>query len=76
MFLFSIKVFSKDCAFKSIEKNKIKIFKYTGRSVAPHLHYEILKDGKKINPINYYYGNLSPEEYSALVIQASLLPKK
>ena len=25
----------------------------TGRSVAPHLHYEIVKDGKKINPIKY-----------------------
>ena len=24
----------------------------TGRSVAPHLHYEIVKDGRKINPIN------------------------
>jgi len=43
----------------------------TGRSVAPHLHYEILKDGKKINPINFYYGNLSPEEYHALLLQAS-----
>ena len=26
----------------------------SGRSVAPHLHYEIIKDGKKINPINFY----------------------
>tara|TARA_B110000263_G_C15257411_1_gene487160 strand:- start:32 stop:1009 length:978 start_codon:yes stop_codon:yes gene_type:complete len=43
----------------------------SGRSVAPHLHYEIFKDGKKINPINYYYGNLSPEEYNALLKQAS-----
>ena len=43
----------------------------TGRSVAPHIHYEILKDGKKINPINFYYGNLSPEEYHALLLQAS-----
>ena len=43
----------------------------SGRSVAPHLHYEILKDGKKINPINFYYGNLSPEEYHALLLQAS-----
>ena len=33
----------------------------TGRSVAPHLHYEIVKDGKKNNPINFYYGNLSPD---------------
>src|SRR5690606_4507361 len=28
----------------------------TGRSEAPHLHYEIYKDGERINPINFYYG--------------------
>lgn len=39
----------------------------TGRSEAPHLHYEIFKDGDKINPINFYYGNLSPEEFAELL---------
>ena len=43
----------------------------TGRSVAPHLHYEILKDGKKINPLNFYYGDLSSAEFDAIVNQAS-----
>jgi len=38
----------------------------TGRSRAPHLHYEISKNGRKINPINFYYGNLSPEEFEAM----------
>ena len=38
----------------------------TGRSEAPHLHYEIIKNGEKINPINFYYGNLSPEEFAAM----------
>tara|TARA_R110001583_G_scaffold112186_1_gene261468 strand:- start:8382 stop:9353 length:972 start_codon:yes stop_codon:yes gene_type:complete len=38
----------------------------TGRSQAPHLHYEISKNGSKINPINFYYGNLSPEEFEAM----------
>jgi murein DD-endopeptidase MepM/ murein hydrolase activator NlpD len=38
----------------------------TGRSQAPHLHYEVIKNGKKINPINFYYGNLSPEEFEAM----------
>lgn len=38
----------------------------TGRSQAPHLHYEISKNGTKINPINFYYGNLSPEEFEAM----------
>ena len=39
----------------------------TGRSQAPHLHYEVRKDGKKYNPINFYYGNLSPDEFGALL---------
>ena len=38
----------------------------TGRSQAPHLHYEIIKNGRKINPINFYYGNLTPEEFEAM----------
>lgn len=44
----------------------------TGRSEAPHLHYEILKDGERINPINFYYGNLSAEEFSKLLEKAQL----
>ena len=39
----------------------------TGRSQAPHLHYEVSKDGERINPINFYYGNLSPEEFNELL---------
>lgn len=44
----------------------------TGRSEAPHLHYEVFKDGERINPINFYYGNLSAEEYANLLKKASL----
>ena len=43
----------------------------TGRSVAPHLHYEIIKDGVKINPLNFYLDDLSPAEFDAIVNQAS-----
>ncbi|MDC7997485.1 M23 family metallopeptidase [Gilvibacter sediminis] len=39
----------------------------TGRSEAPHLHYEIFKDGDKINPIHFYYGNLTAEEFNELL---------
>lgn len=35
----------------------------TGRSEAPHLHYEVHKGGKAINPINFYYGTISAKEY-------------
>ncbi|WP_372795268.1 M23 family metallopeptidase [Lutibacter sp.] len=38
----------------------------TGRSQGPHLHYEIIKNGVKINPIDFYYGNLTPEEFEAM----------
>jgi murein DD-endopeptidase MepM/ murein hydrolase activator NlpD len=42
----------------------------TGRSQGPHLHYEIFKDGENINPINFYYGHLSPEEFDQVLIKA------
>lgn len=39
----------------------------TGRSEAPHLHYEVFKDNERINPINFYYGNLTPDEFAELL---------
>ena len=39
----------------------------TGTSVAPHLHYEVHKDGKKINPVNFYYNDLTPEQYEKML---------
>jgi len=38
----------------------------TGRSQAPHLHYEVHKNGNVVNPINFYYGNISAVEYMAI----------
>jgi len=38
----------------------------TGRSVASHLHYEVLYKGKHVNPIDFYFGNLSAEEFTAM----------
>ena len=42
----------------------------TGLSVAPHLHYEVHKNGVALNPINFYYGDLSLEEFAALQEEA------
>ncbi|KGL61947.1 M23 family metallopeptidase [Polaribacter sp. Hel1_85] len=38
----------------------------TGRSVSSHLHYEVHKNDRALNPINFYYGDLTPEEFAAM----------
>jgi len=43
----------------------------TGTSVAPHLHYEVHKDGKKINPVNFYYNDLTPEQFEKMLLISS-----
>jgi murein DD-endopeptidase MepM/ murein hydrolase activator NlpD len=39
----------------------------TGLSTAPHIHYEVIKNNEKINPINFYYNDLTPQQYQQLV---------
>lgn len=39
----------------------------TGKSVGPHLHYEVRKNDIPINPINFYFNDLSPEEFARMV---------
>jgi murein DD-endopeptidase MepM/ murein hydrolase activator NlpD len=39
----------------------------TGLSTAPHLHYEVHLNNKKVNPINYYFNDLLPEEYDRMI---------
>lgn len=43
----------------------------TGKSTAPHLHYEVEKNGQKINPIHFFHSDISPEEYERLIDMAS-----
>jgi murein DD-endopeptidase MepM/ murein hydrolase activator NlpD len=44
----------------------------TGLSTAPHLHYEVLKDERMINPVNFFFNDLSAEEYALLIDIANM----
>src|SRR5690606_2254476 len=45
----------------------------TGKSTAPHLHYEVIKDGVKVNPINFFYNDISASQYEQLITNASVV---
>jgi murein DD-endopeptidase MepM/ murein hydrolase activator NlpD len=45
----------------------------TGKATGVHLHYEVLKNDDQIDPINFFYQDLTPDEYD-LILQQSTLP--
>lgn len=65
-------------AFKVTRGQKIKRGQHigyvgsTGTSVSPHLHYEVIKNNAKVNPVHYFFNDLKPSEYQKLLEQASI----
>jgi murein DD-endopeptidase MepM/ murein hydrolase activator NlpD len=43
----------------------------TGKSTAPHLHYEVHKSGVPMNPIYFFFNDITPAEYQAMLEMSS-----
>lgn len=39
----------------------------TGKSTGPHLHYEVHKGGRPLDPIYFFYNDLTPEQYQQIL---------
>ncbi len=44
----------------------------TGKATGVHLHYEVLKNDNQIDPINFFYQDLTPDEYNQILEQSTL----
>ena len=44
----------------------------SGTSTAPHLHYEVIKNGEKVNPVHYFFNDLDPAQYEQILKLSSI----
>lgn len=42
----------------------------SGNSFAPHLHYEVMRDTLVMNPVNYFFASVTPEEYMSMMVMS------
>jgi murein DD-endopeptidase MepM/ murein hydrolase activator NlpD len=40
----------------------------TGKSTSPHLHYEVWKSNQPVNPINYFFNDITPQQYEEILM--------
>lgn len=42
----------------------------SGNSFAPHLHYEVMRDTLVLDPVNFFFASVTPEEYMNMVVMS------
>ena len=43
----------------------------SGNSFAPHLHYEVMKDSVRFDPLNFMFASVTPEDYIGMLVMSS-----